>query len=305
MPHSVIGTGEPHSTSRHACALSYGAACAPCSPRLEPPRELRRIAVDLLRLLRLAIPRLNDLVSHILTNRVARELGSSRISRIDKPLAQAPAPDHTQYATSITPASPARASSRTVSIRGSNLDANHRQSGSISAQINSEAQTCLTVSPATVIWLVAVPERTSSIYENAESLVLRDAGVLLCTLVLTARPLGLWPVPLGITGEPLFLKHVACATRCTELGVNLSRARPVHERAAVSLHLGHMQHQVSRHAHQELCRSVDIDSPVVDTERVNELASERTHELSSLIICTSKKRPHHYRRYYVQPTMQS
>lgn len=77
----------------------------------------------------------------------------------------------------------------------------------VSDALRKEAQNCLSVPVATVLWLVATPSRTESRYEHPVSLVLRDAGVLLSTLGLTAEALGLWPVPLGVTGEPIVSTH--------------------------------------------------------------------------------------------------
>ncbi|SEM10533.1 hypothetical protein SAMN05518845_11692 [Variovorax sp. YR750] len=55
---------------------------------------------------------------------------------------------------------------------------------------------------ATLLLLVAEPGKTAAKYFNSESLVWRDAGVLLGYLSLAAEALGLAFVPLGITGDP-------------------------------------------------------------------------------------------------------
>lgn len=73
---------------------------------------------------------------------------------------------------------------------------------SLCESLQIEASSCLATRPATLIWLVVVPDRTAAKYENASSLVLRDVGLVLGTIGLTATAMGLWPVPLGVTGEP-------------------------------------------------------------------------------------------------------
>lgn len=61
----------------------------------------------------------------------------------------------------------------------------------------------LVVAPsATLLLLVAEPGKTAAKYLNPDSLVWRDAGVLLGYLSLAAEALGLAFVPLGATGDP-------------------------------------------------------------------------------------------------------
>lgn len=55
---------------------------------------------------------------------------------------------------------------------------------------------------ATQLLLIAEPGKTFAKYDNACSLIWRDAGVLLGVMALTAQALGLVFCPLGITGEP-------------------------------------------------------------------------------------------------------
>lgn len=55
---------------------------------------------------------------------------------------------------------------------------------------------------ATLLLFAAEPDRTFAKYNNACSLVWRDAGVLLGYLSIAAESLGLNFVPLGISGEP-------------------------------------------------------------------------------------------------------
>lgn len=63
-------------------------------------------------------------------------------------------------------------------------------------------QHVLSAPSATLLLLAAEPGMSSAKYENAESLVWRDAGVLLGYFTLVAQALGLSLCPLGITGEP-------------------------------------------------------------------------------------------------------
>lgn len=55
---------------------------------------------------------------------------------------------------------------------------------------------------AILLLLVAEPGMTAAKYANAESLIWRDAGVLLGSLSFAAEALGLNFVPLGVTGDP-------------------------------------------------------------------------------------------------------
>jgi SagB-type dehydrogenase family enzyme len=53
-----------------------------------------------------------------------------------------------------------------------------------------------------IIWQVCQYGKVNSKYENCESLIWRDAGVILANLYLTAEYLGLSCCALGITGDP-------------------------------------------------------------------------------------------------------
>jgi hypothetical protein len=66
----------------------------------------------------------------------------------------------------------------------------------------SDVREVFQVGGATVILLLADLRRVSAYYHNPESLVLREAGCLLCHLGLVAEALGLSYRILGITGEP-------------------------------------------------------------------------------------------------------
>ncbi|MGQ7935501.1 hypothetical protein [Paraburkholderia sp. D1E] len=67
----------------------------------------------------------------------------------------------------------------------------------------AEAEACLPCSAATIFWMLAVPQRTEMKYSNADTLILRDAGALIATLVLCATALQLFSAPLGTRGEPM------------------------------------------------------------------------------------------------------
>lgn len=63
------------------------------------------------------------------------------------------------------------------------------------------ARSSLELDQGWVIALVAEPGKTGSKYEHPDSLVLRDAGVVLGYMSIVAEALGLAFCPLGITGE--------------------------------------------------------------------------------------------------------
>lgn len=66
----------------------------------------------------------------------------------------------------------------------------------------AEMHSVLPATSATLLILAAEPGKTAAKYEAAESLVWRDAGVLLGFLAVAAEALGLNYCPLGVTGEP-------------------------------------------------------------------------------------------------------
>jgi SagB-type dehydrogenase family enzyme len=69
-------------------------------------------------------------------------------------------------------------------------------------ELIDRARTLVPFESASVIWFVAQFDRTLSRYEFGESVVWRDAGVLLGILCLIAEALGVSCCPLGMTGEP-------------------------------------------------------------------------------------------------------
>ncbi|UEG51393.1 SagB family peptide dehydrogenase [Mucilaginibacter daejeonensis] len=54
----------------------------------------------------------------------------------------------------------------------------------------------------TLLWFVAHSQRTNSKYENADSLIWRDAGALINSIQLTCTALNLSSCPIGSLGEP-------------------------------------------------------------------------------------------------------
>lgn len=66
----------------------------------------------------------------------------------------------------------------------------------------SKINQVLPIQQGTILWLGCQSSRTESAYRFSESLLWRDAGVLLGVMALVAEGLGLAFCPLGITGEP-------------------------------------------------------------------------------------------------------
>lgn len=72
---------------------------------------------------------------------------------------------------------------------------------------------------ATMFMLLGDVEAIAARYENPESLMLRDAGVLTMTLHLTAEALGLHSTPIGFRGEALLSLLGVPASRFVACGV--------------------------------------------------------------------------------------
>jgi SagB-type dehydrogenase family enzyme len=64
----------------------------------------------------------------------------------------------------------------------------------------------ISIDDGTIIWFVAHPERTESKYENAQSLIWRDAGALIYCLQLTCTAFKINSCPIGSLGEPFISK---------------------------------------------------------------------------------------------------
>lgn len=75
-------------------------------------------------------------------------------------------------------------------------------SGGLFEELSAEIETSLPSSSATKLLLVAEPGKTQAKYNDASSLVWRDAGALLGIMAVVAEALSLHYSPLGITGDP-------------------------------------------------------------------------------------------------------
>lgn len=80
-----------------------------------------------------------------------------------------------------------------VEVPGTELNAGH---------IVAAAQASLELGQGWVLALVAEPGKTGAKYKDPESLVWRDAGVVLGYMSVVAEALGLAFCPLGVTGKP-------------------------------------------------------------------------------------------------------
>jgi len=58
------------------------------------------------------------------------------------------------------------------------------------------------INNATIIWFVAHVNRTAAKYENAQSLIWRDAGALINNIQMTCTAIGINSCPIGSLGEP-------------------------------------------------------------------------------------------------------
>lgn len=72
----------------------------------------------------------------------------------------------------------------------------------LSKALLRSAEDCVSISDGTLIVFVAELGKVGAFYENPDSLVWRDAGVLIGQMSLVAEALGRSFCPLGITGEP-------------------------------------------------------------------------------------------------------
>lgn len=81
-----------------------------------------------------------------------------------------------------------------------------------------EVEEVLPIQQGTIIWLAADFNKTQSKYNHAESLVWRDAGVLIGHMALVAEALSLAFCPLGITGEPSLSECILPSTNLVGVG---------------------------------------------------------------------------------------
>ncbi|KPY55906.1 hypothetical protein [Pseudomonas syringae] len=75
-------------------------------------------------------------------------------------------------------------------------------SSELFAKMNQQCEATLAIGEGTRLLLVAEPGKTFAKYQQGESLIWRDAGVLLAIMAMVAEALGCAFCPLGVTGEP-------------------------------------------------------------------------------------------------------
>lgn len=88
-----------------------------------------------------------------------------------------------------------------------------------SAEAFRAARASLELGRGCVLALVAEPGKTGAKYEHPDSLVLRDAGVVLGYMSVVAEALGLAFCPLGITGENLVVQGLPSAGALRGVGL--------------------------------------------------------------------------------------
>jgi len=82
-----------------------------------------------------------------------------------------------------------------------------------------EAGRLIELQQGVLLGLVAEPGKTAAKYENHETLVWRDAGVVLGYMSLVAEALGLTFCPLGITGWPYLTDYLPDASPLQAVGL--------------------------------------------------------------------------------------
>lgn len=92
-------------------------------------------------------------------------------------------------------------------------------SGTSAATCREVASSLVQLAHGTLIGLVAEPGKTAVKYEHHESLVWRDAGVVLGYLSVVAEALGLAFCPLGISGQPHMTAHLPNASALQAVGL--------------------------------------------------------------------------------------
>ncbi|MCW5660092.1 MAG: nitroreductase family protein [Burkholderiaceae bacterium] len=92
-------------------------------------------------------------------------------------------------------------------------------SGASAAAGRRAASSLVELEHGTLIGLVAEPGKTAAKYEHPESLVWRDAGVVLGYLSLMAEALGLAFCPLGTTGQPYLTEYLPGSSALQAVGL--------------------------------------------------------------------------------------
>ncbi len=92
-------------------------------------------------------------------------------------------------------------------------------SAASAAASREAAGSLIALAHGTLIGLVAEPGKTAAKYEHHESLVWRDAGVVLGYLSVVAEAVGLAFCPLGITGQPYLTAQLPNASALQAVGL--------------------------------------------------------------------------------------
>jgi SagB-type dehydrogenase family enzyme len=92
-------------------------------------------------------------------------------------------------------------------------------SGASAAACREAVRALVELGHGTLIGLIAEPGKTAAKYEHHESLVWRDAGVVLGYLSVMAEALGLAFCPLGSTGQPYLVAHLPNASALQAVGL--------------------------------------------------------------------------------------
>ncbi len=92
-------------------------------------------------------------------------------------------------------------------------------SGATVAASREAARSLVELGRGMLIGLVAEPGKTAAKYEHHESLVWRDAGVVLGYMSVVAEALGLAFCPLGITGQPYLTAQLPNASALQAVGL--------------------------------------------------------------------------------------
>lgn len=77
----------------------------------------------------------------------------------------------------------------------------------------------LNLDEGAIFGLIAEPGKTAAKYENHETLVWRDAGVVFGYMSLIAEALGLAFCPLGITGQPYLTEYLSHGSKLQAVGL--------------------------------------------------------------------------------------
>lgn len=93
-----------------------------------------------------------------------------------------------------------------------------RGSEPLAAAARASAGELVPLRSGVLVVLVAEPGKTAAKYANSESLVWRDAGVLLGYMSVVAEALGLGFCPLGITGQA-YVSALSADARLTGVGL--------------------------------------------------------------------------------------